>query len=362
MKKRFFTYLGALLVLASTVFALNGFDRATSAATVDNGRDCDTVNVIYCGAHTKQELLRKYDQNSYKDIPRVFRAFGISRADLANGGYVNGIVWRDGRVTVDGKVVATNAMTAGRWHNPKSDMQRIANTDRAYKMSPRHFVTDGQTALVRMQNGKFQFAVIKSCGNPVTATPKVTPKEQPKPVYKCEDLTKQQLSRTQYRFTATASAANGAKVVRYKFDFGDGTSRTTTSRTVNHTYAEAGAYTVRVTAVVRVDGSLKETTSSDCVVRVNVPEKPEQPENVKVCNPETGEIITVREDQADDYAPVDSPLCEEQPEEKGETPTTIAKTGPAEFIGGTLGLGALTAAGYHYGISRRRLLEQLLNR
>lgn len=360
MKKKFLAYVGGLFVLVTTVFALNGFSGTTTAATVDNTPDCDTVAIIKCGAFSKNALLDKYDQNNYGDVHKIFNTFGISRNDLANSKFVDGIVWRDGRVTVDGKVVATNAQTAGRWNNPKSDMQRIQGTSRAYKMSTRHFVTEGQTAMVRMVNGKFDFAVIKSCGNPVTATPKppkTPPKETPKPIYACEDIDKAKISRTEYRFTATASAKNGAEVVRYKFNFGDGKTATTNNRSINHTYAEPGDYTVRVTAVIKVDGKLKDVTSANCVVRVTV-DKPEVPQKVEVCNPETKQIITVDEAEADKYAPVDSELCKEKPEE--ETPEVIPTTGPAEIIGGGAGLSALTAAGYHWRASRRQLVNRLL--
>jgi uncharacterized repeat protein (TIGR01451 family) len=113
------------------------------------------------------------------DVPTVFANFGISHNEL--DGFVDGVVWKDGRVTLgtkgNGQLVATNAVTAGRWNNPTSDMTKIPNTDRAYRMSTSHFVDDGQIAFIKMVNGKFSFAVIKTCGNPVTA--KATSTEKP---------------------------------------------------------------------------------------------------------------------------------------------------------------------------------------
>jgi uncharacterized repeat protein (TIGR01451 family) len=117
------------------------------------------------------------------DVPTVYANFGISHNELS--GFVDGVVWKDGRVTLgtrgEGKLVATNAVTAGRWNNPTSDMTRIPNTDRAYRMSTSHFVDSGQIAFIKVVNGKFQFAVIKTCGNPVTAKAVAPPIPAPKP-------------------------------------------------------------------------------------------------------------------------------------------------------------------------------------
>lgn len=73
--------------------------------------------------------------------------------------------------------------------------------------------------------------------------------------------------------------------------------------------------------------------------------------HVKVCNPETGEIITVKESEKGKYLPVDSVECKEK-----EAPivTELPKTGVAGGLSGLLGLGALTTASYYYVTSRRQ--------
>src|SRR5262245_14499059 len=43
------------------------------------------------------------------------------------------------------------------------------------------------------------------------------------------------------------------------------------------------------------------------------PPPPPPPDLVRVCDPKTGEIIEVPEDQAGDYLPVDDPACQETP-------------------------------------------------
>jgi uncharacterized repeat protein (TIGR01451 family) len=163
----------ALLLLALVLpVSLILFARPVSAA-IDTTRDCDTVAIIKCGSMTVSELQGDVKQG---DVPTVYANFGINQNQL--NGFVDGVVWKDGRVTLgtkgQGQLVATNAVTAGRWNNPTSDMTKIPNTDRAYRMSTSHFVDDGQIAFIKMVNGKFIFAVIKTCGNPVTAKPVVS--------------------------------------------------------------------------------------------------------------------------------------------------------------------------------------------
>lgn len=165
--------IASLLVGLSVVFLMG----QPASAAVDESPDCDTVAIIKCGAFTQEALRNKVKDG---DVQRVYNAFGIQQSEL--NGMVEGVVWKDGRVTVGREnVVARNATTAGRWNNPTSDMARIPNTDRAYKMSTSHFVDDGQVAFIKMVDGKFKFAVIKTCGNPVTAIPTTKPEPKPKP-------------------------------------------------------------------------------------------------------------------------------------------------------------------------------------
>lgn len=173
MRKIAVTVVALVLPVSLVLFA-----RPVSAA-IDTTRDCDTVAIIKCGSMTVSELQADAKQG---DVPKVYANFGISHSQL--NGFVDGVVWKDGRVTLgtkgQGQLVATNAVTAGRWNNPTSDMSRIPGTDRAYRMSTSHFVDDGQIAFIKMVNGKFTFAVIKTCGNPVTAKA-IAPAPTPKP-------------------------------------------------------------------------------------------------------------------------------------------------------------------------------------
>lgn len=261
MNKRFITYLGSLLFLLSTVLSLGALNTPVSAV-VDNTRDCDNVAIIRCGVMTENELRAEYDKNTYGDIPKVYSAFGISRADL-NGSFVDGVVWRNGNVTVDGKVVATGAMTAGRNFGGTP----IPGTEGAGKYPTSKFVTEGQTAHVRMVNGKFAFAVIKTCGNPVTATP---PKDEPKPEFKCVDLVVKEISRTKREFTAVAEAKNGATIEKYEFGFGDGFGITTTNKTYTYDYKKTGTFKASVVVHVKVNGEIKKVNGEQCTAPVTI--------------------------------------------------------------------------------------------
>jgi PKD repeat protein len=55
------------------------------------------------------------------------------------------------------------------------------------------------------------------------------------------------LAGQQATFTANATAAAGHSITEYRWDFGDGTTQTTTSRTVTKTYNNQGTYVVSVT-------------------------------------------------------------------------------------------------------------------
>lgn len=264
MNKRFTAFVGSLVFLLSALFSLAG-PSSTVQAAVDNTPDCDTVAIVRCGTMTESELRSEYDKNDYGDLPKVYNAFGISRADL-NGNFVDGIVWRDGRVTVGGKVVATDAITAGRNYGGTP----IPGTNGAAKFSTSKFVTEGQTAHVRMVNGKFSFAVIKSCGNPVTATP---PKDQPNPEFKCVDLKMEEVTRTKRKFIAEATATGGATIEKYEFGFGDGFGITVPSDTYTYEYKRAGTFTASVVVHFKVNGEIKKVNGPQCTVPVTI--KPE---------------------------------------------------------------------------------------
>jgi PKD repeat protein len=258
----------ALLGLLFAVLSLGGAfiaHQTFAAEQIDNTPDCDTVAIVRCGSMTESAVRANYTKG---DVATVYGAFGIRQSHLS-GSFVSGVVWKDGRVTVGNTTVATGAVTAGRWNNPASDMKRIAGTDRAYVMSPKHFVTSGQTAWLKFDaNGKFLFAIIKSCGNPVTAKA-ITPK------FTCDQLTVTPISRVSFRYYVKASAAY-AHAAKYTYDFGDGKKLDSSLANTSHTYAKPGTYTARVTITFKLltNGAIKTVTSTACTYKITVKPAP----------------------------------------------------------------------------------------
>ena len=366
MKRTFstvFMSFGLFLFGASLISLAN---VSTSYAAVDDTPDCDNVAIIRCGVSSPRDMRQKAAQG---DVPKVFNAMNISQGDL-KGGYENGVVWRDGRVTVDGKVVATGAMTAGRNFGGTA----INGTKNAGTYSTSKFVTEGQTAYVKMIDGKFSFAVIKSCGNPVSATPKTPEKPKPAPTYECVGLSHEKISRTKHRFTTQSAASGGAKVTSYEYNFGDNTSRSTSYRSASHTYDQPGTYTVSVKLHVKVNDTTESVTSSDCKVSIIVaeaPKKEEEPcvydESLPADSPDCREPVTPAKVEKCDIkgkenVSKDSDECVEEKGNEPETPKAIADTGIGGIASGVIGSGALGYGAYAYAGSRRHLLGTFLKR
>ncbi len=132
-----------------------------------------------------------------------------------------------------------------------------------------------------------------------------------KPSAICKLLVSKKLSRTSFQFNATAEAKNGASIKSYTFTVRKGATVvatlptvTTSNSSASTTYEQTGAGTYTVT--VEVLTSLGKKTSPACVATFTV-----EPNMVPVCDPETGEVITVNEEDADNYVPVGSPECED---------------------------------------------------
>lgn len=116
--------------------------------------------------------------------------------------------------------------------------------------------------------------------------------EMPKveePVYSCDLLTAVFVSDKKYRFTANASAKNGAVIKEYAFDFGDNTTVVKTDKNVvEHTYAKTGTYKIKVTVTVEVNGETKTTTSENCEAKVSFDTKADVTPTTPTTLPNTG--------------------------------------------------------------------------
>ena len=257
----------------------------TDAASVDTTRDCDDFAVIKCGTMTATELRVEYDSlnvnksngstTKQSDIPAIFTALGIKRADL-DGDFVKGVVYQDGTIKVGGKTVAKNAKTAIR--NVSGTAISGSSTAKLVSTSK---MGSAQEALVRLNDkGQFVFAVMTPCGNPVSAENTVP--EPPKPVYECTSLTASPTKIEEgetVKFTTKVVAKDGATIKDYQFDFGDGTKETSTNASISHKYTKAGTFTAKVIPRFTVDGKIVSSDKEACrtTITVKAEEKPEPP-------------------------------------------------------------------------------------
>lgn len=161
-------------ILLSLVIAGSLFVAGNASAAV---KDCDANAIMWCGAYSKTEFAYKVvggDQhNSAANLQAIYNAYSVSIEEMKLA--VNGTVAKNGNVVVNGKTVATGAKSIGRQYMPGSVKQHgvwLRSTQSSFK-------TDSLEAFVYTKDGVFQWAVLKSCGNVVVATPVSKPKPQP---------------------------------------------------------------------------------------------------------------------------------------------------------------------------------------
>lgn len=170
-------FVGILLVTTL------GSSQDAGALSISAPKDCDGYSIIECGVQSSSQLQTSYNKSAY--VRAVYSYFTISSTDMANIGAtaVKGIVYKDGTVKVNGKLVATKARTAARKQVVKTDIKRTSGSNVFYT----RYLTAGWShtsgsAYVVMKNGVFDYAVLASCGNPIVATaikPKPTPVATP---------------------------------------------------------------------------------------------------------------------------------------------------------------------------------------
>lgn len=255
------------VAVAAAAFAgINYLAGDRADAVNPSARDCNRNSIIYCGAITPQELKSKYNANKTGDLPAIFSHYGVSSSQINGMAQKQGYVNRKGEVWYDGRLVATNGVTVGRQYFSGDTKVNIGGKTLYQRRAGSAMRTDGIAVHIWFDsNGQFVSAVYYSCGNPLVATPVPVP---PKPVYKCNSLSATKVSRTEYRFTTDASAANGASIKDYVYSFGDGTSATGGS-SVTHNYDKPGTYKVSAQVRVNVNGQLV-TAPGTCVTEVTV--------------------------------------------------------------------------------------------
>lgn len=169
------------LEFASNAFAANNSssNNSSNSSSSSSQQNCDENAVIRCGVSSPTNLQKKYGNRA--DVQALYRHFGISKSDInqIDTTMQQGYVTKGGRVVVDGKTVATNAMTVGRQNMPGSTKMTAGGTTFYMRPPSVSFASSRLDAYVVMNNNQFAYAILTSCGNPVKATP--VQQKQPTP-------------------------------------------------------------------------------------------------------------------------------------------------------------------------------------
>ncbi|HEV2412659.1 MAG TPA: LPXTG cell wall anchor domain-containing protein [Candidatus Saccharimonadales bacterium] len=283
--------------LIATLFAVGlvGVGAIGSRAAGAICGQADPANdVVYCGAGSISNLVNDYDHgvpghDTAKSIQDIYgwSGFGITSDDIhsmvtgANGEkVVMGFVTRDtNEVVVNGKVVATDALSAGRGDIPGST-QRDNNGTIFYTNTPKQsFLNPTLSAYVVMKNGVFQFAIISSCDNPVSGHHTPPPPPPPTPKCNCVKVSVDQTSSTNFIFHATGSVSGGAVLTGFMYTILDSNGNTITTHQAgadgvwNYTQTTPGDYTVEAVAQAKTpDGkTITSSLSPDCKKPFKVP-------------------------------------------------------------------------------------------
>lgn len=283
--KKFFVAAISLVATIGAVVALN----VTGTGILAANNPCTDDQIVRCGVTSTNDLLDKYDRN-VGDIKNIYSHYGISRDDIAGKTSVMklGTVMRNGDVVVDNKVVATGAYSVSRIKYTSVDTGRepraVPINGTTYYEGPDMGTfkkgINSVSAFVYMRNGQFHKAILIDCANPLIATP-----EPAEPIYSCDSLTAQKIERNKFEFTSNATAKNGAEIVSYNYDFGDGTKKNNESKTITHVYNTdvAKTYTAKVTVNIKVNGKVQVVSGDNCQKTVTVEKKPVEPKPVFTC-------------------------------------------------------------------------------
>jgi hypothetical protein len=157
--------------------------HTAQALSLSVTRNCDDNAVIYCGALTTAELQQRYGNAG---VATIYSYFGITAKDIQdiNSIAVVGSVTKAGLVIVNGKTVATGALTVGRQDISGSRHEDVNGVNFYIRAPAVSFLSDSIPAYVAFNDsGQFIFAILGSCGNAASATavPQSSPKPTPTP-------------------------------------------------------------------------------------------------------------------------------------------------------------------------------------
>jgi len=372
-------------------------------ASPSQAAGCNSFNVVYCGTHSMSELQTAYSRTEIKEL---YKQWYITDTMVQGGSNMReGVVDANGNITVDGRVVATNAITvqskAGTRQPQPQRSYKTSNGYSYYQYTTGQSFVDGPKSYKMYawfdNSGSFITGVIKDCGNPVWGNPTTPPA---KPVLTCDALQVTEISRNTFKFSVKATAKGGASITSYTYNFGDNNIKTTNSSEIQYTYAKEGNYKVTVTVNGKETGEVKRQSEGCtktivvkpepkmivCVIeeggkkytkeikkeefngkihKTNLDECKEAPAKIKVCIVEEGGKKYTKEIKKEEFNgkihKTNLDECKETPTPTPNTPSTptpspeLPKTGASDAIMSALGLGGLTTATIAYIASRRQM-------
>lgn len=258
---KFLVGIGSIFVLA--IVALMAIPA--KAVNIDTTRDCDQYAVMYCGAMNKTEMVKKLKdgdgQNSAKNIKEIYDKFNLNVKDIENAKFKDGTVFKDGDVKVDNKVVAKNAKTYIRTVSTKKvDANQMGSA---------------QAAKVAFdENGKFLFAVMTPCGNPVSADAVEPPKPRVQAI-SCDALKVDVNYDTKTVNAKVTGSASNTNITGYTINFGDTT--VVNQQSATHTYGGTGVVTLVASVTGPVDGANQTVSSAACTKSIEFKAGPPPP-------------------------------------------------------------------------------------
>lgn len=180
------TFTAGLTISLALLFAAGVGSVYAADVSFSSTRNYNVNSILNGGAMSVTELQQDY--NADTKAQTVYSWYGISRADINDmkNTAVAGTAHKNGEVRVNGKVVATNATSAG--YNSGAGRNKVTHNGVTFYDSASQNVFVGEKIdayVVLNEHGQFKYAVLASCGNPMKANNVVpAPKPVEKPVEK----------------------------------------------------------------------------------------------------------------------------------------------------------------------------------
>ncbi|MGB4758503.1 MAG: PKD domain-containing protein [Candidatus Saccharimonadales bacterium] len=274
LRGKFSTTKSLIGLAVGVLFAVSAFGLVFSKLSAAPGGDCTPNSIIECGVGSASEFVAKANENAPGDLQTIYADYGLVPSEYARfaSNAKSGTSFTDGRIEVDGRTVATGTSSIGRTQFSYSHAKGIGG--KTYYESATTSVQKSNLPVLVLFNeqGGFEFAVITTCGNPISGNPS-------NPSYSCDSLNTTKIDNNTYKFTTNASAGNGAAIAKVVYDFGDGTAtveKTNPAEEVTHTYAQAGNYQAKVTVHVSLPGGGTSVVApaGNCVKNITIEAAP----------------------------------------------------------------------------------------